>query len=104
MALLSKQILADMGIELHEQDYDSLAEHFDTTLRQRVIEEIVEELDEHQAQQLADMQNASDEELLEWLHANVLDFREIVSDEVDILLGEIAENADAFNNLENHPE
>lgn len=98
MALLSKELLNDLGIELSDQDYESLSEHFDTTLRTRVIAEIVEELSPDQAQELAAMQSASDEQLLAWLQANVLDFGDIVSDEVDILLGELADNSEAFNN------
>lgn len=100
MALLSKDLLNDFGIELSEQDYERLAEHFDTTLRTRVIDEIVEELTPEQAEQLATLQGASDERLLEWLTANVPGFKEIVSDEVDILLGELAENSEAFNSPE----
>lgn len=98
MALLDRTILNDLGIEMSDQDYELLAEHFETTLRTRVIGEIVEELTPEQAQQLADMQNASDDELLAWLQANVPDFKDIVSDEVDILLGELAENSESFNN------
>jgi len=98
MALLDRTVLNDLGIEMSDQDYELLAEHFETTLRTRVIGEIVEELTPEQAQQLADMQNASDDELLAWLQANVPDFKDIVSDEVDILLGELAENSESFNN------
>lgn len=97
MALLDRQLLKDLGIELSDQDYQMLTEHFDTTLRERVIGEIVQELSPEQAQELATLQTASDEQLLAWLHANVLDFGDIVSDEVDILLGELAENSEAFN-------
>lgn len=98
MALLSKELLKDLGIELAEQDYELLAEHFDTTLHDRVIGEIVEELTPGQAQELTTLQGADDEQLLAWLFANVPNFREIVSDEVDILLGELAENSEAFSN------
>ncbi len=97
MALLDKTILDELGIELTDQDYERLAEHFETTLRERVIGEIVEELSPEQAEQLAAMQGVSDDQLLAWLQANVLDFGDIVSDEVDILLGELAENAEAFH-------
>lgn len=97
MSLLDKSLLQDLGIELTDQDYVLLEEHFDTTLRNRVIGEIVEELTPDQAAQLAQMQGATDEQLLEWLRANVPSFDEIVSDEVDILLGELAENSEAFN-------
>lgn len=96
MSLLTKELLSDLGIELSEPDYESLSDHFDTTLQSRVIAEIVEELNPEQAQQLAAMQNASDEELLDWLRANVPSFSEIVSDEVDILLGELAESSEAL--------
>ena len=96
MAILSKQLIQDLGIELSEQDYISLAEHFETTLQERVINEITMELSPEQAEELATMQNASDEDLLAWLQANVPDLAEIVSDEVDILLGELAENSETI--------
>jgi len=98
MALLSKNLLNELGINLSDEDAQLLSEHFDTTLRARVIEEIVQELSPDQARQLASLENASDEELLNWLKVNILDFRDIVSDEVDILLGELAENSESFNN------
>jgi hypothetical protein len=97
MALLHKELLQDLGIELSEQDYALLAEHFDTTLQVRVIDEIVEELTSDQAEQLAALQGASDEQLLTWLTASVPNFKEIVSDEVDILLGELAEDSESFS-------
>lgn len=96
MAILSKQLIQDLGIELSEQDYASLSEHFETTLQERVINEITMELSPEQAQELATMQSASDEDLLAWLQANVTELAEIVSDEVDILLGELAENSEAI--------
>lgn len=97
MALLNKEILQDLGIEIDERDITLLEEHFDTTLRQRVIDEVVDELDDEQAEQLAIMQAQEDETLLEWIKQNVPDFNTIVTDEVNILLGEIADNATAFS-------
>jgi len=102
MAILNKQLLEDLGIQLDDQDYQLLEEHFETTLRARVLEEIIEELAPEQVHELAALQNESDDRLLAWLHANVLDFRDIVSDEVDILLGELAENSEAFNSANEH--
>lgn len=63
-----------------------------------VTAEIVEELSPEQAQELAVMQNVSDEQSQTWLQASALDFGDIISDEIDILLGELAENSDTFNN------
>jgi hypothetical protein len=97
MPLLTANLLDNLGISLSEQDYQLLAEHFETTLNERVINEIVLELSPEQAEQLSHLQQASDEEVLAWLKANVPDVAEIVADEVDILLGEIAENSEAIN-------
>jgi hypothetical protein len=97
MPLLTANLLDNLGISLSEQDYQLLAEHFETTLNERVINEIVLELSPEQAEQLSHLQQASDEEVLAWLKANIPDVAEIVADEVDILLGEIAENSEAIN-------
>lgn len=97
MPLLSPTLLENLGINLSEEHYQALAEHFETTLDERVINEIVLELSPEQAEQLANLQQAGDEEVLTWLKTNVPDVAEIVADEVDILLGEIAENSEAIN-------
>ncbi|HET9098362.1 MAG TPA: hypothetical protein VFN51_01975 [Candidatus Saccharimonadales bacterium] len=96
MPMLTRELLKDLGIGLSDQEYKLLADHFETTLQDRVIKEIVEELNPEQAWQLSQLQSASDDQLYGWLLANVPDFRDIVSDEVDILLGEIAENSESF--------
>jgi hypothetical protein len=97
MPLLTPTLLENLGINLSEEHYQALAEHFETTLNERVINEIVLELSPEQAEQLATLQQASDEEVLAWLKTNVPDVAEIVTDEVDILLGEIAENSEAIS-------
>ena len=40
------------------------------------------------------MQEASDDEIVAWVNLNVPDFVEIVLDEIDILLGELAEDSE----------
>jgi tRNA A37 N6-isopentenylltransferase MiaA len=102
MALLTRELLQDLGIHMDDQNYAMLEEHFETTLQERVIAEIVEELSPEQAQELATMQGAGDEQLLQWLQVNVLDLADIVSDEIDILLGELAEHSEAFNQSQEH--
>lgn len=97
MPLLSPTLLENLGINLSEEHYQALAEHFETTLNERVINEIVLELSPEQAEQLTQLQQAGDEEILTWLKANVPDVADIVADEVDILLGEIAENSEAIS-------
>jgi hypothetical protein len=92
MAIFDRTLINELGIEMSDQDFALLSEHFDTTLRTRVTQELVAELSPEQAEQLSQMQNVSDDQLLQWLQANVHNFRDIVSDEIDILLGELADN------------
>ena len=96
MAILTPDIVRNLGIELAEADMQSLAEHFEATLDERVINEIVLSLTPEQAQQLAELQQAGDDTILEWLQANVPDLADIVADEIDILLGELAESSETL--------
>ena len=89
MPVLSKTILTNLGINLSDEAFASLSEHFEETLDTRVFDEIAYELSPEQAHELASMRDANDNEIVQWLH-----FADIVSDEVDILLGEIAENSE----------
>lgn len=96
MPLLTHELLTDLGIQLSEQDYQSLAEHFETTLDERVINEIVLELSPEQASELATLQQSDDGAILQWLQTNVPDLADIVADEIDILLGELADSSDTL--------
>ena len=96
MAILTPDIVRNLSIELAEADIQSLAEHFEATLDERVINEIVLGLTPEQAQQLAELQQAGDDTILEWLQANVPDLADIVADEIDILLGELAESSETL--------
>lgn len=92
MAILTKTILENLGMKLNDEDFKSLSEHFETTLDERVINEIIVELSPEKAQELANLHGATDETVAQWLKENVPDVADIVSDEVDILLGEMAES------------
>jgi hypothetical protein len=94
MPILTQQFLQTLGITLDEQTYASFAEHFETTLGDRVIDSIIDNLGDDQVEQLAAMRDQGDDELQAWLQANVPDLKEIVEDEVAILIGELAENSE----------
>ena len=93
MPLLTKQFLSDIGIDMADEDYLSLAQHFETTLEDRVINEVVNVLTPEQAQELLKLREASDEQVNAWILSNVPDFKEIVADEIILLQGELAESA-----------
>lgn len=94
MPVLTREFLASIGVELDDDSYGALAAHFETTLHERVVEQVVAELTPEQAAQLAQMHQADDPALYPWLQANVPDLGDIVADEVDILLGEVAEDSE----------
>lgn len=93
MPVLNKQLLNALGIDLSDEEYSSLENHAEATLHDRVIEEIVKELTPEQATELSDLKNADDEVVGEWMLQNVDNLQEIVSDEIDILLGDLAEDS-----------
>lgn len=97
---ITEDSLKKLGINLGDQDVTSLLAHLNETLEERVGTEITEALDDDQLQTLLELQEkASDEEVGTWLQANVPEFEQIVQDEIDIILGELAENSDGIKKV-----
>ena len=95
---ITEDSLKKLGINLEGQDVASLLVHLNETLEERVGAEITDALEDDQLQVLVDLQaNASDEEVGAWLQTNVPEFEQIVQDEIDIVLGELAENNEGIN-------
>jgi hypothetical protein len=95
MGVITKQLIDDLGVIMSDQNLEVLSEHFETTLDNRVVDEIAQELNVDQLKQLnAIREQGTDEELGEWLKRNVPDLKEIIDDETAILLGELADGAD----------
>ena len=97
-SIINKSMLEEAGIDLEGQDIESLLTHLNTTLEERVGTEITESLDDEQLQALLDTQESgTDEQVGAWIDANVPELQQITQDEIDILLGELAENSDHVN-------
>ena len=94
MPILTKEFLEQIGIHLDDESIAQLSEQAEEKLYQRVFNEIIELSDSAQLEELKKLEEMDDESAQAWLQANVEDFDEIVEDEIAILLGEIAENAD----------
>ncbi len=92
--LLNKRFLESIGIVLDDETYQALAEHYANTLDERVINEIIEELDETQLVELTNLKSEKPEALQQWLVVNVPQLNEIIEDEIAILLGDITESSD----------
>lgn len=94
---ITEDDLAAVGIDAKE-DMAKLLTHLNEQLEERVGTEITESLsDEKLEEYLKLSETASDEEIGKWLQANVPELQQIAQDEIDILLGELAENGDAIN-------
>jgi len=98
---ITEENLKNLGIDLEGKDVASLITHLNDTLEERVGAEITDTLNDEQLKTLVDMQeNADEEEVGKWLQENVPEFEQIVQDEIDILLGELAENTDGINSVQ----
>ena len=95
---ITRELLEQSGIDLGGQDVEALLDHLNETLDERVGAEVASSLDDDKLKELADMQESgTDQQLVDWMQANVPQLGDITKDEIDILLGELAENADDLN-------
>lgn len=99
--LITRELLDQFGISLEGRDEASFLQHLNDTLEERIGAEITESLDDEQLKTLLEMQEkGSDEEVGAWIEQNVPELQQITQDEIDILLGEVAENSDEINEAE----
>ena len=94
MAILTQTFLRSLNINLDDQTFHAFDEHFETTLENRVIESILDELNEQQLDELSKLREQADEQLQTWLQSNIPNLSEIIQDEVDILLGDIVQDSE----------
>lgn len=94
MPILTKQLIANLNIQIDEATYALLDKHIEQTLDQRVTTEIVDALTDEQLRELDTYKSADDKSLATWLDENVPELQEIIKDETAILLGELAESSE----------
>lgn len=96
--LITRELLDEFGIKLDDQDEKTFLEHLNATLDERIGAEVTDSLDDEQLKVLLELQeNATNEEVGAWIDQNVPELQQITQDEIDILLGEVAENASAVS-------
>jgi hypothetical protein len=92
---LDNDTLASIGISLNPEKTETLIQHFEKTLQERVGIEIFETLDDdHAGELLALQQNGDSRAVAEYIKQHVSDLEAIVEDQTDIMLGELADGAD----------
>ena len=91
-------LLAEAGIKIPEDQVADLLDHLNAELEERIGEEITNSLDDDKLEELVELQKTADDEAVsKWLEANVPELGDIIQDEIDILIGEISENAEGFS-------
>lgn len=94
MNLLSPQLLTSIGINLDANQQTKLSEHFEASLNERVGLAVVDSCSDAKAKELVELTNkGSDKEISDWIVNNVPDYQQIIQDEYDILLSELALNS-----------
>lgn len=94
--LLDKSFLNEIGVNLADTEYQLMSDIYETALSDRVVSSIVSGLSEPQLEQLHEYRSKTDEDLQNWLKTNVPELKDIIENEIEILLGEIAENSQSF--------
>lgn len=89
---ITKDDLAALGVDPQTTDIDTLLKELNDKAENRIGEEIIESLTDDDVQTLVDLQESADDEKLGvWIAEHVPDYEEIVSDNIDIVIGEFAE-------------
>jgi hypothetical protein len=96
--IITRDLLEQAGVDLTNKDVDALLDHLNQELEERVGSEITASLSDEQLKEMLDIQeHATEDQLVEWMTTNVPELDQITQDEIDIILGELAENADGIN-------
>lgn len=86
--------LQSIGISLTEAESEAKLNELNDALNERIGTEITEALNDEQLEQLLELQKTDNQDAItQWLESSVPELSEIVSDERDILLGELADQA-----------
>ena len=92
---ITKDNLEALGIDLSNRDVDALLTELNNALQERVSVEITESLNGEQLQELLEIQEtASADELTAWLERHVPNLQQVVQEEIDVILGELADEND----------
>jgi len=96
--VITPVLLASTGIDVPDDQVAPLLDYMNEVLEERIGEAIVDALAIEQLETLASLQEtASDEEVHDWLEANVTNLDNVIQEQVDTLLGEAAEHQADFS-------
>ena len=86
--------LQSIGINPQTEQVETTLSDLNNTLNERIGVEITEALTDEQLDEMMTVKQSGDKDALaSWMSANIPEIKDIVSDERDILLGELADKA-----------
>ena len=86
--------LQSIGINPQTEQVETTLSDLNNTLNERIGVEITESLTDEQLDEMMTVKQSGDKDALaSWMSANIPEIKNIVSDERDILLGELADKA-----------
>lgn len=96
--IITPTLLVAAGINVPEDQLEELLDSANDQLDERIGTEITEQLEDDELEALVKLQSSGDDEAVaEWLAENVPELEQIIQDETDIILGEIAASAKEVN-------
>lgn len=97
MITIDKNLLTSLGISLPENEEAAFLDYMYTTLEERVGVAITELLNDDEFDELMDLELKADNATIEaWVQRHVPDYGDLIQDQFDILMGELAQHADSL--------
>lgn len=97
MITIDKNLLTSLGVTLPENEEEEFLQYLYTTLEERVGNAITQLLSDDEFDELMELELKADDATIEaWIQRHVPDYANIVQDEFDILMGELAAHADSL--------
>lgn len=88
-------LLSALEVQMSDEQKAIFEEHLNDTLAERVGLAVVDLIEDDELDEYLNLvEEGNTEELAVWLQKHVPDIKDVISDEVDILLGDIAESSD----------
>ena len=95
MITIDNNLLTSIGITLPANEEAAFLDYMYTTLEERVGNAITELLSDDEFDELMDLELTADDTTIEaWIKRHVPDYVSIIQDEFEILMGELATDAD----------
>lgn len=95
---INAEVIRTLGITLKPSEEKQLLKDMEQELEVRIGEAIVELLDDVSLKELVKITETGDQDAVkQWVMVKLPDYEAIVTDEYDILLGELAEGAETLS-------